>query len=256
MSAAATPALSVPTPGMLVPPVHAAPGRADAALVSALRARDEDAYLTLVHRYTPLMLRVARGHVDSRAAAEDVVQDTWVAVLRNIDGFEARSSFKTWLMRIVVNTARSRRVRDRRTVCAGALPEELGGWTETRRPEQRPPVAPDPERHALGSETWQTVESALRTLPARQRTVVELRDVAGWTADEVCHALGISAGNQRLLLHRGRVRLRELLAPGIEGCVRSGPVRDSRAAPDRGPGGRRRAATRRRACGTATGCAS
>lgn len=194
------------------PPTPSGPGRPDAALVRALRARDEDAYLTLVRRYTPLMLRVARSHVASRAAAEDVVQDTWLAVLGHIDGFEARSSFKTWLMRILVNTARTRRSRDARSVCLGALPDEIGPWAETPRPGYRPPVAPDPEGYVLADEGWQRVERALATLPARQRTVVELRDVAGWSTDEVCHALGISPGNQRLLLHRGRTRLRELLA--------------------------------------------
>jgi RNA polymerase sigma-70 factor (ECF subfamily) len=197
-----------------VPPVaSAAPARPDATLVRALRARDEDAYLTLVHRYTPLMLRVAGGHVGSRAAAEDVVQDTWVAVLRNIDGFEARSSFKTWLMRILVNTARTRRVREARAVCMGTLPEEISRWADTGRPDR--PGPPDPEGSVLAGESRRVVEDALATLPPRQRTVVELRDVAGWSSDEVCHALHISPGNQRLLLHRGRVALRAVLAPHL-----------------------------------------
>ena len=208
---------------MPVPPAATAvPARPDAALVRALRARDEQAYLTLVHRYTPLMLRVAGGHVGSRAAAEDVVQDTWVAVLRNIDGFEARSSFKTWLMRILVNTARTRRAREARAVCMGSLPEEISRWADTGRPGR--PVPPDPEGCVLAGESRRVVEDALAALPPRQRTVVELRDVAGWGSEEVCHALGISPGNQRLLLHRGRLRLREVLAPHLA-PARVAPIR-------------------------------
>lgn len=180
--------MSSATVSQTVLTVPAVPASNDAALVRALRARDEDAYLTLVHRYTPLMLRVARGQVASRAVAGDVVQDTWVAVLGNIDGFQARSSFETWLMRILVNTARTRRARESRSVCLGALPDEISGWSDAPR-DRCPPVAPDPEQHALAGETWEHVEHALSTLPDRQRAVVELRDVAGWSAEEVCHAL-------------------------------------------------------------------
>ena len=206
-------ATAMPVPPAAAPPAVATAARPDAALVRALRARDEDAYLTLVHRYTPLMLRIARAQVASRAAAEDVVQDTWVAVLRSIDGFEARSSFKTWLLRILVNTARTRRVRDARAVCMGTLPDEVARWTDTARSDR--PAPSDPEGSVLDGERRRVVEGALATLPPRQRTVVELRDIAGWSSDEVCRALRISPGNQRLLLHRGRVRLRELLAPHL-----------------------------------------
>ena len=103
-------------------------GTADDVLVLGLRLRDENAYLELVRRHTPLMLRVARSILGSAEAAEDVVQDTWVAVLRSVDGFEGRSTFKTWLMRILVNTARSRRVRDACTVCWSTQPADASVW--------------------------------------------------------------------------------------------------------------------------------
>ena len=183
------------------------------ALVAALRGRDESAYLELVRRYTPLMLWVARNYVTRREVAQDVVQDTWVAVLNGLDRFEGRSSFKTWLMAILVNTARNRRRQERRTVCWSSLPGDASSWDgamDAGDPE------PGPDRQAVARETWVVVRSALGRLPQRQRTVVILRDVEGWTSDEVCRALGLSAGNQRVLLHRGRIRLRGLLAPYLQ----------------------------------------
>jgi RNA polymerase sigma-70 factor (ECF subfamily) len=182
--------------------------RTDDSLVAALRQRDEDAYLELVRRYTPLMLRVARSVVGQREAAEDVVQDTWVAVLRSVDGFEGRSTFKTWLMRILVNTARSRRLRDTRQVCWPCVPGDTAGWDGALAAE-----SPDaPLESALAGEAWARIQAAFALLPERQRAVVVLRDVEGSTSDEVCGVLGVSLGNQRVLLHRGRARLRELLA--------------------------------------------
>jgi RNA polymerase sigma-70 factor, ECF subfamily len=192
-----------------------APDAPDAALVEALRARDEDAYLELVRRHTPLMLRVARSYVGRRDVAEDVVQDTWVAVLRAIDGFEGRSTFKTWLMRILVNTARTRRLQEGRTVCWSAQPEDAGLWDAAARAAGFAEPA-GPERCALGAEVWSALRGALDELPERQRTVVILRDVEGWSSDEVRDALRLSCGNQRVLLHRARTRLRELLAPFAE----------------------------------------
>lgn len=189
-------------------------GDPDAELVEALCRRDEDAYLVLVRRHAPLMLRIARGMLPQQAA-EDVVQDTWVAVLRHVDRFEGRSSFKTWLMRILVNTARTRRLRDSRTVCWSSLPEDAPVWDRAARGVAA--VEPGPERRAVAWETWTLLRAALDRLPERQRTVVVLRDVKGWTSEEVREALRLSAGNQRVLLHRGRARLRELLAPYVEG---------------------------------------
>jgi RNA polymerase sigma-70 factor (ECF subfamily) len=201
----------------------------EAVLVAALRRRDEDAYLALVRRYTPLMLRIAHAHLGRRDAAEDVVQDTWVAVLRSIDGFEGRSSFKTWLMRILVNTARTRRGQESRTVCWSSLPEDAAKWDAAVHRADVPWTAV-PERSALAGEVWAELRCAVGELPERQRAVVVLRDVEGWSADEVRGALRLSPGNQRVLLHRGRARLRALLGP-----YRHGPCRAAspRVAPQR-----------------------
>lgn len=185
----------------------------DAELVALLRDRDEDAYVALVRRHTPLMLRVARGYVTRREVAEDVVQDTWMAVLRSVDGFEARSSFKTWLMRILVNTALTRRHREARTVCWSSMPGDAAVWDVAIGAGAEPA---GPERTALSAEVWSAIRAALDQLPERQRTVVILRDVEGWTSDEVRAALDLSAGNQRVLLHRGRAHLRALLAPFLD----------------------------------------
>ena len=187
-------------------------GDPDLDLVTALRARDEDAFRTLMHRYTPLILRVVRPYLPNRAAAEDVVQDTWVAVLRHVDRFEGRSTFKTWLLRIALNTARTRRLREARTICWGALPDDAAGQLED--PQRSDPDSP--ERQAVASETWQLITRALTALPRRQREIVVLRDIEGWTSEEVCAALAITPGNQRVLLHRGRSQLRELLHPYAE----------------------------------------
>jgi len=181
----------------------------DEVLVAALRRRDENAYLELVRRYTALMMRVARSVVGSTEAAEDVVQDTWLAVLRSVDGFEGRSTFKTWLMRILVNTARSRRVRDARTVSWSTLPGDSAAWDAALA--GRSPEPAGPLDHAIEGEVWEVIRTALDRLPNRQRMVVVLRDVEGSTSEEVRALLGLSAGNQRVLLHRGRARLRELL---------------------------------------------
>ena len=196
---------------------------ADDALVAALRERDESAYLELVRRYTPLMLRVARTVVGQREAAEDVVQDTWMAVLRSVDGFQGRSTFKTWLMRILVNTARSRRLREARTVSWPCQAGDAPVWDAVVA--GRGGAVDAPLDHALAEEAWSAIRVAFAALPERQRVVVLLRDVEGSTSDEVRELLGLSVGNQRVLLHRGRARMRELLgAPdGARGrCVAVG----------------------------------
>jgi len=181
----------------------------DADLVDALRRRDERALVTLVRRHSPTMLRVARGYVGPELA-EDVVQETWIAVLRGIDGFSHRALFKTWLMRILVNAACSRRAKERRAVFWSPLCEDVPAEDA---------FDPGPEQRAMADDVWSAVRAALDELPERQRTVVVLRDVEGWTAEEVSAALRISPGNQRVLLHRGRVRMRELLLPHLEVLV-------------------------------------
>jgi RNA polymerase sigma-70 factor, ECF subfamily len=189
---------------------HGAPaGSTDDVLVAALCRRDENAYLELVRRHTPLMVRVARSIVGGAEAAEDVVQDTWVAVLRSVDGFEGRSTFKTWLMRILVNTARSRRLREARTVCWSTTPGDAQVWDAVLA--GRSPEPAGPLDQAIAGEAWEVIRAALAGLPERQRVVVVLRDVEGSTSEEVRAMLGLSVGNQRVLLHRGRARLRQLL---------------------------------------------
>lgn len=186
------------------------PAGQERGLVAALRRGDEAAYRLLVRRYSPLMLRLARPHVPSQSIAEDVVQDTWVAVLRGIDTFQFRSRFSTWLMRILPNTARKRGVREHTPVRWDALAEE------PLPPEPISAAQVSPEATALATEVRAAIEKAIRVLPDRQRTVLVLRDVEGWPAEEVCDLLGLSASNQRVLLHRARAAVRATLAPRLD----------------------------------------
>ncbi|HEX5348315.1 MAG TPA: sigma-70 family RNA polymerase sigma factor [Pseudonocardiaceae bacterium] len=183
-------------------PTTAANSAEEQDLVEALRRRDEAAYRILVHRYTPLMLRLARQYVPNQAIAEEVVQDTWVAVLRGIDSFQGRCRLVTWLMRILINTARKRGVREHSPVRWDALGASLEPVTA---PE------PSPEAVVLATEIRVVLEEAIRELPERQRTVLVLRDLGGWAAEEVCTLLDVSTGNQRVLLHRARAAVRSTL---------------------------------------------
>lgn len=178
---------------------------AEQELIEALRRRDDDAYRTLVRRYTPLMLRLARQHVPSQAIAEEVVQDSWLAVLRGIDAFQGRCQFSTWLMRILLNTARKRGIREH----SPARWDALGTSSAPAEPVQA--ADSNPEAVVLATETRAMLEQAIRALPERQRAVLVLRDVDGWPADEVCAALEVSTGNQRVLLHRARAAIRSML---------------------------------------------
>ena len=179
-------------------------------LVAALRRRDEGAYRVLVRRYTPLMLRLARPHVPSQAIAEDVVQDTWVVVLRGIDTFLSRSRLSTWLMRILLNTARKRGVREHSPVRWDAL------IAEPPSTEPMSAVQASPEAIALGAELRVALGKAIRVLPDRQRAVLVLRDIEGRPTEEVCALLGLSANNQRVLLHRARASVRARLTPRLD----------------------------------------
>lgn len=185
----------------------------DGELLSRVRTGDEEAFVTLVARYQQPMLRLASSMVANQAVAEEAVQDTWLGVLRGIERFEGRASFKTWLFRILVNRTRSAGSREpsdpsiealhavdpSRFDAQGQWADPLDRWTEES--EDR-----------LDAATWVPVlRSALDELPPRQRQVVMLRDVEGLSSDESCTVLGISVGNQRILLHRGRSRLREIL---------------------------------------------
>ena len=205
---------------------HAAP-TGDAVLVAALRRGDEAAFLELVGRYQALMLRVARGYVRDPRAAEDVVQETWLAVLEGVDRFEARASLKTWMFRILVKRAITRAGKDRRQVPFSALadpgdddgptvaaerflgpdaPRWAGHWAS--EPSSWAGV---PDDRLLSRETLEHVCAAIDRLPERQRDVIVLRDIGGFDAEEACSALDLSEGNQRVLLHRARAKVRQEL---------------------------------------------
>jgi RNA polymerase sigma-70 factor, ECF subfamily len=190
----------------------------DARLVEGLRAGDEEVFTELIRELNPSLLRVARMFVPTAAVAEDVVQETWLAVLNGIDRFEGRSSLKTWIFRILTNTAKTRGERERRSVPFSALDPEDGGFEPAVERSRFTgtghwAVLPRawPEDRLLAKETRAVVERAIERLPPSQRTVITLRDVEGWTADEVRNALELSETNQRVLLHRARAKVRRTL---------------------------------------------
>jgi RNA polymerase sigma-70 factor (ECF subfamily) len=193
----------------------------DVELLERLRAGDEEAFLALVDRHQPSMLRLARSFVSSSAVAEEVVQDTWLGVVRGIENFAGRSSFKTWLLRILVNRAKSTGALERRSVAVGdAGPvvdrsrfDASGAWMS---PPQH--WVEDSEDRLVAESMAEQIRIALQELPGRQREVLLLRDVDGLSSEEVCEVLDISEGNQRVLLHRGRSRLRQVLEPGMGGA--------------------------------------
>jgi RNA polymerase sigma-70 factor (ECF subfamily) len=188
-------------------------------LVEALRARDEAAFARLVEEYTPALLRIARLYVPTRALAEEVVQEAWLGVLRGIDGFEGRSSLKTWIFRILVNTAKTRGVREARSVPFSSLAraeadEDERSVDPDRFAENGAWLAPPPElpeERLLDDEARGLIDRTIAALPPAQATVITMRDVEGFTADEVRNALDISETNQRVLLHRARSKVRQAL---------------------------------------------
>ena len=198
----------------------------DDVLVDALLQGDGDAFAWLLDTYDAPLRRLARMYVATDAVAQDVVGDTWVAVIRGLERFERRSSLKTWLFRILMNIARTRGAREHRTLpfssAAGALDEGSGPAVDPSRflapddPQQpgawaAPPVPWDekPEATLLAKETLAGIGAAIAELPPAQREVITLRDVEGWSAAEVCNALDISETNQRVLLHRARAKVRQ-----------------------------------------------
>jgi RNA polymerase sigma-70 factor (ECF subfamily) len=198
----------------------------DAELLTRLRQGDEDAFRTLVTEHGPFLMRLVMMHVPSRSIAEEVVGDTWLAVLNGLDRFEGRSTLRTWIASIALNKARTRGTREGRILPFALLRrryEEGGGPAlepdrfQGRRGERpgwwaSPPVAwEDPESQLEANETRDVLLKAIRDLPPRQREVITLRDVSGWDADEVCNALDLSETNQRVLLHRARSKVREAL---------------------------------------------
>jgi RNA polymerase sigma-70 factor, ECF subfamily len=195
----------------------------DHELVQRLREGDENAFAELIDRYGATMLRVAQMYVKDRASAEEVVQETWLAVLNGIDRFEERSSLKTWLFRILTNRAKTRGERDGRSIpfssLAGAGEEDEPAVDPDRflgpdSPEPGAWAAPPrawPQDRVLQKETLDVIKMAIEQLPDAQREVIRLRDVEGWDPMEVADALEITDGNQRVLLHRARSKVRAAL---------------------------------------------
>ena len=192
--------------------------------LEALRAGDEAAFLALVRRHHAAMVRVAQIYVGNRAIAEEVAQEAWVGALKGLERFEGRSSLKTWLFRIVTNLAKTRAVREGRTIPFSALRSPENVPEPALDPERfRPPDDPRwpghwaskpqewPEEQLLAGETLRVVGVAIEALPPAQRAVITLRDVEGWSAEEVCNALELSETNQRVLLHRARSKVRHAL---------------------------------------------
>jgi RNA polymerase sigma-70 factor (ECF subfamily) len=191
-------------------------------LVEALRAGDETTFTTLVRELTPGMLRVARLYVPTAAVAEEIVQDSWLAVLRGLARFEGRSSLRTWIFRILTNTAKSRAIREGRTLSFSSLvahedepavdPARFFG-EGTRFPGHwaTPPQKWEGPARLLERETLELIAREIRKLPPAQAIVLTMRDVEGFDSSEVCNALQISEVNQRVLLHRARSKLRNAL---------------------------------------------
>jgi RNA polymerase sigma-70 factor (ECF subfamily) len=207
-------------------PPAALPVAPDGELLDRLRTGDTAAFSAMVDEWSPVMLRVARRYVRDREAAEDVVQETWLGVVTGLARFEARGTVRSWAFSILINRAKSRRDRDVRVVPSSVLTgtepsgstvdparfqgpdgDHPGHWTSTGTPRRWA----QPEHAVLDREIRHVVEQALGQLPARQRLVVEMRDVEGMSAEETCTALRLSPENQRVLLHRGRAVVRSAL---------------------------------------------
>ena len=209
------------------PEIVEAQDPAERQLLLRLRARDERAFDDLVRAWSPLMLRVAHGFVSTDASAQEVVQDTWLGFIKGLGTFEGRSSLRTWAFRILVNIAKTRGVKEHRVTPLSSLAPDSdagptvdpsrfrdaddqypGGWTPAGKPQR---WDTDPEGGVLRGEVRVLVSAAVDTLPERQREVIVLRDVHGFESDEVCALLAITAENQRVLLHRGRAKVRAAL---------------------------------------------
>ncbi len=211
------------------PPVSA---NDDARLLEGLRSGDDRAFEALIAAYGPMMMRLALMHVPSHAVAEEVVQETWLAVLNGIDRFEGRSSLRTWITSILLNKARTRGERERRTLPFSLLRrrEEEGRDEPSVPPDRfqgprdqhpgewaRPPLDWGPPEEQLASDAARRVLlEAIAELPPRQRDVIALRDVSGWSSEEVRNALDLSETNQRVLLHRARSKVRGALEKHFE----------------------------------------
>ncbi|MGI9019317.1 MAG: RNA polymerase sigma factor [Solirubrobacterales bacterium] len=207
--------------------VAGSPREDESELLQGLREGDEAAFRRLVEAHGPMLMRMALMHTPSRAVAEEVVQETWVAVLGGIDRFEGRASVKTWITSILLNTARTRGERERRTIPFTLLRRRAEeGRDEPAVPSSRfqgrrgeapgawagPPVDWGPPEERLESAaTRKVLLGAIAELPPRQRDVIALRDISGWSSEEVRNALEVSETNQRVLLHRARSKVRAAL---------------------------------------------
>lgn len=198
----------------------ARPGAAgdDAAIIEALRRGEEDAFVRLVDEHQPALRRLARLFVPA-PIVDDVVQDTWLAVIRGVWAFEGRSRLRTWIVRVLINRAKTRALRDRRAVpvvgaelsdSAGAYPIPAGDADELDVDHRD--AGPSPEASLLTSEARVHLRTAIDALPARQRAVITMRDLEGYSSEEVCSILGLSETNQRVTLHRARSHVRAMLA--------------------------------------------
>lgn len=207
----------------------------EAVLVQRLRGRDEAAFLAIVQRHHASLVRLAQSFVNNRAVAEEVAQETWVAVLQGIDRFEGRSSLKTWIFQILINRGKTRGVREARSINFSAMndmdsesgyssvdpsrflsPDDSqhpGGWAF--QPQEWDMT---PEQLLLSAESRTFIEQAIASLPELQKQIITLRDVQGWENEEICTMLGISEANCRVLLHRGRSRIRQALENYLSGA--------------------------------------
>lgn len=200
-------------------------------LVAALRDGDEQAFSWLLDEYDARLRRLARAFVSTDAVAEEVVQDTWLGVVRGLRGFEGRSSLKTWIYQILTNTARTRGVKEHRSLpfsSAGGVDGDDRTWTGTFDPERfrtsgdwagwwaDPPQPWQPDEQVERAVVLDLVRAAVAALPDNQRIVMSLRDLDGWSSDEVCNVLGITQTNQRVILHRARARVRAALDPHLQ----------------------------------------
>jgi RNA polymerase sigma-70 factor, ECF subfamily len=194
----------------------------DAEIVAALKRGDEAVFADLVDTYSPGLMRMAQMFVRDRAVAEEVVQETWLAVLRGIDRFEGRSSLKTWIFRILMNTAKTRAQREARSIPFSAAVRDDEPSVDPDRfagPDHRcaggwmigPAEWQTPEEELLQGETREAIMKAIDQLPEAQKAVITMRDVEGFPPEEVAEALGISDGNQRVLLHRARSKVRRAI---------------------------------------------
>ena len=193
----------------------------DAEVVAALRARDEAAFVALVRAHHALLHRTAMTYVSSRAVAEEVVQETWLAVLAGLERFEGRSSLRTWIFHIAANIARTRGAREARCRPFSSIAVGDHGAAAIR-PGRRgtADASATPEARLLSRETQDAIRAAIDALPPTQRLVVLLRDVEGWSAQDACDALGLTPVNQRVLLHRARAKV----CAALEGHVRPADI--------------------------------